>query len=440
MDEPITEIEALRSECERLRRDRDALRKDLDSIEGKTNSLADAQLRLDAYDLSKEIKNDFYESVKRGLWIVALLGAVATAGGLITLSDLLRSRIDAAVEGKHKEIEKLREGVVGALVDVKVRVEAAIREVDGLKTDLEMTKKQFLQLKQQVEKEGAEAIASIRGVTVSVTSTVDSSGKTSTKASATLKASGGAVATAQGSISSSTEWFGPLPPAFVGIAGSSFNQVGMDSSFGAGATQEPQGAFSSLFQKMLRDPGADKDNNNVISLREAVEAVALKLERQTPVVVGEDQHFSLFSTTGINAADLPKRKIWAVLVGINKYRGQSLNLTGAVNDVKGFAALLNDRSRVLATDVSVNIILDEKATLANIRSSIEKLETATSPQDVVIFYFSGHQSNLPDPTNKSSAKALIPHDWEGARFLRAVDVVQWLSKIPAKQRIFVADV
>lgn len=437
MDKPSTEIEALRAECDRLRRDRAALRIDLDTIEGKEASHADAQLKLLASDLSKDIKNDFYESVKRGLWIVAILGGVATAGGLITLSDLLRTRIDAAVEGKHKEIEKLREGIVGALVDVKVRAEAANREVESLKSDVESTKKQFLQLKQQVEKEGAEAIASIRGVTVSVTSTVDADGKTSLKASATLKASAGGQSTATGAISSSAEWFGPLPPALVGIAGSSFKQVGMDSSLSA---QQPQGAFSFWFQKMLRDPNVDKDKNHVISLREAVEAVVPNLENQTPVIVGEDQHFSIFSTSNIPESETPKRKIWAILVGINKYQGQSLNLTGAVNDVKFFAAHLKDRNRVLAKDVSVNLILDERATLGNIRSSIEALEKVSSPQDVVLFYFSGHQSNLLDPTGKPRVKALIPHDWEGARFLRVTDVVRWLSKIPAKQRIFIADV
>jgi hypothetical protein len=437
MDATNTEIEALRAECERLRRDRDALRTDLDANSRQTESLASAQLKLAANELSKDIRNDFFESVKRGLWIVALLGAVATAGGLITLSDILRSRIDAAVEGKHKEIDKLREGVIGALVDVKVRAEAANREVEALKSEVETTKKQFSQLKQQVEKEGAEAIASIRGVTVSVTSTVDASGKTSTKASATVRASDGAAATVTGTISTSSDWFGPLPPGLVGIAGSSFNQVGEDS---LSSSQTPQGAFSFWFQKMLRDPSADRDKNQVVSLREAVEAVAPKLERQTPVIVGDDQQSSLFSLRVVQEANRPKRAIRAILVGINKYKSQPLELRGTINDVKGFATLLSDRSHLLATDVAVTLILDDKATLANIRASIEALEKVSSPQDVVIFYFSGHQSNILDPTSRSRAKALIPHDWEHVRFLLATDVVHWLSKVPAKQRIFVADV
>jgi hypothetical protein len=183
-NEQTTELEQLRAECERLRRERDAVRADLKAPEGRAESLAAAQLQLHAANLSKEIKSDFWESVKRGLWITALLASVATAGGIFTLSDILKTRIDSAVEGKHKEIEKLREDFVNALVDVKLRAESTNREVDTLKAEVATAKKQFVELRRVVEHEGQRAITSIRGVIVSVTQTVDASGETITTTSA----------------------------------------------------------------------------------------------------------------------------------------------------------------------------------------------------------------------------------------------------------------
>jgi hypothetical protein len=65
-------------------------------------------------------------------------------------------------------------------------------------------------------------------------------------------------------------WFGSLPPRLVGIAGSDFNQVGQDE----GVSGKSQGAFSSWFQKMLKEAGADTDRNGWVTLREAVQATA----------------------------------------------------------------------------------------------------------------------------------------------------------------------
>jgi uncharacterized caspase-like protein len=127
------------------------------------------------------------------------------------------------------------------------------------------------------------------------------------------------------------------------------------------------------------------------------------------------------------------------LVGINRYEASPLR--GPVNDIWGFAQLLADRAHVLASDVSVTQLLDEYTTLSNLRSAVETLATAVAADDMVIFYFSGHQTNVPaESGSNASVKALLPYDFKGAHFLKVPDLVQWLGKVPAKQQILIADV
>ena len=76
-----------------------------------------------------------------------------------------------------------------------------------------------------------------------------------------------------------------------------------------------------------------------------------------------------------------------------------------------------------------------------IRSAVETLATAVAADDMVIFYFSGHQTNMPaESGSNASVKALLPYDFKGAHFLKVPDLVQWLGKVPAKQQILIADV
>lgn len=437
MSEQTSEIEALRSECERLRRERDALRREIADIESDSANLAEVRLRLVANALSKEIKEDFYGSVQRGLWIVGVLGIIATAGGWITLSDLLRSRIDAAVEGKHKEIQTLRDGIVDSLADVKVQAKDANREVEILKADVETTKQQFSQLKQQVEKEGAEALAAIRGVTVSITSTVDRAGNTSTK-TFVKQVTDPLIKAVEATKANPVNWFGPLPSDTVGIAGSSIDEFATESS-SQGVTR---GDFSVAFQSMLRNPSADTDRSQTISLREAVTAAISAMDKrrmQHPFIAGESQNFALFSTVKLSLDKLPKRKVWAILVGIGKYPNNELVLNGPVNDVNLFARMLRDRNHLLATDVSIELISNELATFSTIQSAFEKLEKVSSNQDIVVFYFSGHATGLPAAQGPAT-KGLLPYDWQkGAQMLLPTELVKWLSRIPAKQKVMIVD-
>ena len=103
------------------------------------------------------------------------------------------------------------------------------------------------------------------------------------------------------------------------------------------------------------------------------------------------------------------RRKRALLVGINSYPGKNAQdlktqglwykLRGAVNDVELQRELLIHRFGFHADDVMV--LTDEKATRQNILENFEQhlIKWVKSPDDVVVFHYSGHGSTVID-TNK----------------------------------------
>lgn len=110
----------------------------------------------------------------------------------------------------------------------------------------------------------------------------------------------------------------------------------------------------------------------------------------------------------------------AVIVGINDYTlmdpsGQS-NLNGCVNDAQDVANTL-----VIAgfEPDDITIITDRRATTENIKQGLEQtLKSATEEGDSLLFYYSGHGSQIPaigkDKEKDSLDEILCPADldWE----------------------------
>jgi hypothetical protein len=95
----------------------------------------------------------------------------------------------------------------------------------------------------------------------------------------------------------------------------------------------------------------------------------------------------------------------ALLVGINKYPGDSTSkgfwheLHGAVTDVALQQELLIHRFGFQPDDILV--LTDEKATRENILKQFEQflIQWVKSPDDVVVFHYSGHGSTVIDPNH-----------------------------------------
>ncbi|HEV7669745.1 MAG TPA: caspase family protein [Thermoanaerobaculia bacterium] len=144
-----------------------------------------------------------------------------------------------------------------------------------------------------------------------------------------------------------------------------------------------------------------------------------------------------------SSASAPGRR--ALLVGIDDYerpvRGSSLapppgrgfrNLRGAAGDARALAEVLVARFGFPREDIVV--LADRAATRAAILGDFERRLVAESkPGDIVLFYFGGHGSLVPNPASDEPDKldeSLVPADaGQGAEDIRDKEVRRLLNRV-----------
>ena len=83
----------------------------------------------------------------------------------------------------------------------------------------------------------------------------------------------------------------------------------------------------------------------------------------------------------------------AVCVGINNYPGIFNDLKGCVNDASDWSALLQ------GFGFETGLLLDSQATRTNIKTALQNLVEVTGAGDVAVFTYSGHGTQVADPSN-----------------------------------------
>ena len=127
----------------------------------------------------------------------------------------------------------------------------------------------------------------------------------------------------------------------------------------------------------------------------------------------------------------------AFLVGINDYApvgagGPDLN--GCVNDVRDMASTLRDLGIVPAVPTSMHIVTDGRATRAAILNELGWLVGGAKRGDILVFYYSGHGSQMPDMTGEETDKrdeTICPHDFATSGMIRDDDLRAVFSRIAA---------
>jgi len=135
----------------------------------------------------------------------------------------------------------------------------------------------------------------------------------------------------------------------------------------------------------------------------------------------------------------------ALLIGVGKYQLKGADLPGIGKDIE----MMRKVALTLGYDKKeIKILLDEKATLKNIRGAInEWLIRGVGEDDNVFFYFSGHGSQIYDKSKDEADKAdevLVTHDAAiGVNTLKNVLVDdmfnEMLEKIPSKNVFILID-
>jgi metacaspase-1 len=128
-------------------------------------------------------------------------------------------------------------------------------------------------------------------------------------------------------------------------------------------------------------------------------------------------------------------KIRAVLVGIDAYENPSVpTLRGCVNDVALVRALLKDYFGVRNEDI--RIVVNGRATKAAIMRRLEDMIARGQPGDVLVFYYSGHGSQVRDRNgdelNDALDEVICPYDmdWDRETYILDDDLDALFGSLP----------
>lgn len=94
--------------------------------------------------------------------------------------------------------------------------------------------------------------------------------------------------------------------------------------------------------------------------------------------------------------------VYALLVGIDSYRGEVRPLRGAVRDVRGALDFL--RLRVPAGELHARVLHDAAATRGAVIDGFRTHLSLAGPNDAAVFWFSGHGSQTPVPLRFSATE------------------------------------
>jgi hypothetical protein len=144
----------------------------------------------------------------------------------------------------------------------------------------------------------------------------------------------------------------------------------------------------------------------------------------------------------------PEGDAYALIIGIGTYRDERIRpLAYTHADAEAFAALLKDERRCGLAPENVRILLDEEATLFNIKNSISGwLYQNATPGCTVFVFFAGHGGVESDRTGlepDGTAKYLLPWDtYANNLFASALSNMEFhhlLNTIKAKRLVIFMD-
>lgn len=122
-------------------------------------------------------------------------------------------------------------------------------------------------------------------------------------------------------------------------------------------------------------------------------------------------------------------KVWAVVVGVAAYDHMpALRYTD--DDAYRFYAFLKSLEGGALPDEQVRVLIDEEATRENLLGTLQEVFDKASPNDLVLFYFSGHGLN----------GSFLPIDFDGFNNKITHDeIAVMFNKCKAKYKLCIAD-
>ena len=122
----------------------------------------------------------------------------------------------------------------------------------------------------------------------------------------------------------------------------------------------------------------------------------------------------------------------ALVVGIDKYKNPAWNLQGCSMDAAVMSGMLQDHFGFPGDNV--RLLIDDRATKANILSRLDWLVRDAKPGDVLAFFYAGHGSQVRDRNGDELDdhldEILCPHDLNWDDPLSDDVLSQYFSRVP----------
>jgi hypothetical protein len=138
--------------------------------------------------------------------------------------------------------------------------------------------------------------------------------------------------------------------------------------------------------------------------------------------------------------DAKQGKLWALVVGINRYSDPAMRLNFARPDAEAIAAILPRAGASTFAAAQVVTLLDARATRANIAEAIATMAQGMAETDTLVLYLSGHGVNLQGRYHFVTHDVTGPTPAQVEALGLSQDALQaLLAKAPAGRAIVVLD-
>lgn len=125
---------------------------------------------------------------------------------------------------------------------------------------------------------------------------------------------------------------------------------------------------------------------------------------------------------------------YALIIGIDKYKGNWTPLNNAVNDAKAISTLLNSSYKFNV----IKTLFNEQATRGKIISELEWLVENVKENDNVLIYYSGH-GEYKSELNKGFWVPVDASTKSTAQFISNSDIQTYIGGIKSKHTLLIAD-
>ena len=166
-------------------------------------------------------------------------------------------------------------------------------------------------------------------------------------------------------------------------------------------------------------------------------------KNELPVAAQDAQGLLSKKTISIHYAK-KKEEVWAVVIGISKYKNIP-SLKYAANDARAFYRYLTEVNGVPKDHIW--LLLDEEATLDKLRSILgTQLRRQAGKDDMVIIYLAGHGATEKDATSPDGdglEKYILPHNVDPKDFYASAmpmgEMARIFQRISSERLVFISD-